>query len=257
MSNSKLPPEKIKEIEVQANDLMMIHQPTSNSNFIQGAIVGATAEAEKLIYFELKIIDLQRGIDLLMDELTGRESEIKQKDIAIEKLEADYAALQLRYATVMRDLKVMQWVNLSEALPECTEPSYWYNDENVREIDCENDHATVLAFNEAKGIYLAKYNRRGAWSEIASFGSSTAGESIPSHWTYTHKPGSESSPFPDVKREAIAFAEWLSEKGYEFDGHGLFKVGMRGRYTASALYGVYLVHKGSSKEKEESNAGKG
>ncbi len=59
------------------------------------------------------------------------------------------------------------WVSVKDRLPEFTEDSYWYNDQNIREVRCKNDHATVLAYDPKLGIIIAEYSKHG-WREIAS-----------------------------------------------------------------------------------------
>lgn len=71
------------------------------------------------------------------------------------------------------------WISVQERLPELTEPEYWYNDDNVREVWRQNDHATVLAFCKHRGPFKAQYDERG-WSERAK--SSIDSTVNPTHW---------------------------------------------------------------------------
>lgn len=63
-----------------------------------------------------------------------------------------------------------KWIYVTDALPERTLHSYWMNDDGRREIMQKNDHAIVLAYDKERGVVMAKYDCRGNWSEVATFG---------------------------------------------------------------------------------------
>lgn len=64
------------------------------------------------------------------------------------------------------------WVSVEDRLPELNEPLMGYNDDDVLEVIIENYMATVLAYDENKGIIKAELTKRG-WAEISSNSHST------------------------------------------------------------------------------------
>jgi hypothetical protein len=82
----------------------------------------------------------------------------------------------------IRPVSAKKWIPVSERLPVCNEPLTWFNDETGRrEPFIENDHATVLAYNDQLGIYKAQYSKMG-WNEISSISISGGKDAIPTHW---------------------------------------------------------------------------
>ncbi len=76
------------------------------------------------------------------------------------------------------------WISLETRLPEFTESTTWYDDENKPVVD-ENTHAHVLGYNPKIGIFRAVLCRMG-WREVSTNSSNST--IIPTHWTPLPKP---------------------------------------------------------------------
>ena len=75
------------------------------------------------------------------------------------------------------------WIEIGPGcqMPEYTERHKWFNDETgQREEYGEPAFQIVLAYNEELGIFKAKYEKHGRWSEISSC--SINGTVKPTHW---------------------------------------------------------------------------
>jgi hypothetical protein len=75
------------------------------------------------------------------------------------------------------------WIEIKPGceMPEYTERHKWFNDETgQREEYGEPAFQIVLAYNEELGIFKAKYEKHGRWSEISSC--SINGTVKPTHW---------------------------------------------------------------------------
>lgn len=80
-----------------------------------------------------------------------------------------------------------EWISIEERVPEYTERHTMWNDEtNQPEPYGEPAFQIVLAYNEELGIFKAKYEKRGHWSEISSI--SIKGSVKPTHWQHLPTP---------------------------------------------------------------------
>jgi hypothetical protein len=75
------------------------------------------------------------------------------------------------------------WIEIKPGceMPEYTERHQWFNDETGQlEEYGEPAFQIVLAYNEEIGVFKAKYEKHGRWSEISSC--SINGTVKPTHW---------------------------------------------------------------------------
>lgn len=82
-----------------------------------------------------------------------------------------------------KNIHSISWNITENILPALNLPAIWFNDDTgKREVYKENDHAIVLGYNEELGIFKAKLDAYGRWSEISSSSSNGTGKAIPTHW---------------------------------------------------------------------------
>lgn len=64
----------------------------------------------------------------------------------------------------------MEWVKVEDRLPELTETAYWYDDNDVKQVRENKEHALVLGFSPSIGRYMAKYSKSWGWEQIGPHG---------------------------------------------------------------------------------------